>query len=273
MASNKKDQDIPLGKKVEYSNCYDPNLLFKIARPLRTESYLKFGFDRWVCYEFTYLNRSGCPQCCLLEIIVPASSGFIVESKSLKLYLGSFYQENFEDRPAVIKVIESDLRSTLECQDIQVKAIETSDIACLQISRLPGISVDKNPTSFSQFDSPSKELLEAGSEIVSETLYSELFRSLCPVTSQPDYATIIIDYQGPSIIRPSLLRYIVAYRNHSGFHETCCESIFEDISTVCKPEKLVVSCFFNRRGGIDINPTRSNHVEQRAWFSSRCSRQ
>lgn len=273
MDSSKYNSDIPLGKVVPYSSHYDPTLLFKIARPVRNEFFSKFGYDRWVCYEFTWLNPSGCPCVCLLEIIIPASSPFIIESKSLKLYLGSFSQERYTDSIVVSEVIQKDLRSILECEDLTVKTLAVSDLASLQIRSPLGTSIDQDSISISQYNQPSKELLEIESAITSETLHSDLFRSLCPVTSQPDFATIVIEYRGLKIKPDSLLKYLVSYRNHSGFHETCCEAVFEDISSACKPEKLTVTCFFNRRGGIDINPVRSNHAELQPWLVRRCARQ
>jgi len=272
MTSQHKNGSV-LGKSVSYPENYDPSLLYRIPRPAKTESVSWFGFDRWVAYELTWIGKEGCPQCCALELLVPASSNFIVESKSLKLYLGSFAQEVFDDSSKILETIHQDLALLLETNELGVNRLEISITKDLQISRAPGLSIDSTHTSCSDYQSPSKELLITHPDSVHEILHSNMFRSLCPVTGQPDYAGVIVEYKGRRLNHDSLLRYLVSFRHHPGFHETCCEKIFEDILSACCPEELTVGCFFTRRGGIEINPVRSNNDLTCSWTRLRFPRQ
>lgn len=272
MDSVENSEHLPLGKNSAYPSCYDPKLLFPIKRPTRTELNSKFGFDRWISYEFTWLSSSGCPKCCGLEIIIPANSKFIVESKSLKLYLSGFAQEKYSGTQKVLETIRKDLCKTIENDNIEIKCLEL-DSPCFKISDIKAELIDNEEIICNKFNDPCKETLQVSAEPYTKKLYSNIFRSLCPVTRQPDYATILIDYSGKKINTESLLRYLVSYRNHSGFHETCCEKIFEDILLSCRPDNLTVACYFNRRGGIDINPLRSTSKVLPLEYYLRCSRQ
>jgi 7-cyano-7-deazaguanine reductase len=122
---------------------------------------------------------------------------------------------------------------------------------------MPGASIDDADVSTACYEVDAS-LLAAGGDTVSETLRSDLFRSVCPVTGQPDYASVAIAYRGPRIQRDALLRYLVSYRQHAGFHEHCAERIFVDLVQRCACESLTVHARFTRRGGIDINPFRTN---------------
>lgn len=263
----------PLGESVQYLKSYNYGVLHRIKRSERAGQKFKSGFDRWVSYEFTFLKTTGCPACCVLEIMIPAKSEFIVESKSLKLYLGGFSQEVFRDESEVVKTINSDLSKLLESNEIRVRNLAL-DSEILRPQAAPdALLIDNQETSCDRFDNPEPGLLLTSEQMCAESLYSNLFRSLCPVTGQPDYATVVISYEGFKIDPKSLLRYLVSFRNHSGFHETCCEQIFAEISQKCAPSQLSVACFFNRRGGIDINPVRSSLGAIGDQYLLRCMRQ
>jgi 7-cyano-7-deazaguanine reductase len=272
MSSNQQlKSDLPLGKSVGYFSSYYPEILFRIPRN-KTNSNL-FGFDRWVCYELTHLLQNGFPFSAGLEIIVPADSNFIVESKSLKLYLGSLASEKFESPQIALETIKSDLGKLLETENLQLRLLSTSNPADWEISELSGKSIDSESVDCSEFDQVNPELLQKEEGKVQERLKSHLFRSLCPVTQQPDYASVLVEYSGDKIQAASLLRYLASYRNHAGFHESCCEEIFSDLLERFQPEKLIVACYFSRRGGIEINPLRSNHIVASTDFAQRVLRQ
>ena len=272
-SSNHGADQNPLGEKVQYSNRYDPKILYRIERAPRSEFNFQDGFDRWVAYEFTWLTSSGCPKSCALEIIIPASTKFIVESKSLKLYLGGFSQEQYPTEKDVLAIIRKDLCLLLESEDIRATLLDLESSPLLKIKSIQAASIDDEIVHCTNFTNPSAEMLKVSDGTTTAFVYSNLFRSLCPVTGQPDYATIFVKYKGNEIKADSLLQYLVAYRNHAGFHETCCEKIFADISEKCRPEQLTVACFFSRRGGIDINPVRSSVKPEVEDFIWRCARQ
>jgi 7-cyano-7-deazaguanine reductase len=251
----------PLGKPTDYPEHYDPALLFPIARAGQREALglrgqLPFGgVDLWTAYEITWLDVHGKPQVAIGEFRVPADSPSIVESKSLKLYLGSFAQE-----PASIdeiaRRIEADL--TRACgATVAVALSPAANAAGPGFAALPGESLDEIALATDVYE-PDPDSLAASGEIVDETLRSALFRSRCPVTGQPDYGDVMIRYRGTRIDRAGLLRYLVSFRRHAAFHESCVERIFVDILGRCAPRALTVYVRFMRRGGVDINPFRSN---------------
>lgn len=241
-------QQNPLGKTVAWPTTYDPTLLYRIERRRGDSSCL--GHDRWCCYELYWLTESGTPAVGIGEIVVPANSPYIVESKSLKLYLGSFFQSTFPSREVVEKTVESDLRSLLECEEI-VFTIREISAPFHMPSEVKGESLDNLLVD----SSPELRLIEGGAQ-VERFHFTNLFRSLCPVTGQPDYATVLIKYRGHEIDTTSLLSYLVGYRITQDFHEHCCEKIYSDLMRECEPEELLVECLYTRRGGIDINPLR-----------------
>ena len=257
-----KRQDSPLGRATDYPDHYDASLLFPIARAgeraaLGIAAATPFtGVDLWTAYEISWLDPRGKPQLAIGSLRVPADSPAIVESKSLKLYLGSFAQELLPDRDAVARRITVDLTRACGAR-VEVALTPSVGFGRLAISELPGESLDNLESGVDTY-TPSKELLAAADSPVQETLRSALFRSNCPVTGQPDYADILVRYRGPRIDRASLLRYLVSYRKHAAFHEACVERIFVDVLERCRPEALTVYARFMRRGGIDINPFRSN---------------
>lgn len=247
----------PLGHATGYPDRYDPSLLFAVSRaPQRAEigigGTLPFtGADVWTAYEHTWLDRGGKPRLAMLSLAVPIDSPYIVESKSVKLYLGSFAQTRFDDDSEVRDAIERDL-SAATGGSVLVAILQDA-----RIEPLEGVSIDDRDVAIDRYElDPS--LLRAAGETVDETLRSDLFRSVCPVTGQPDYASISIAYRGPRIDRACLLRYLVSFRLHAGFHEHCAERIFVDLLQRCACESLTVHARFTRRGGIDINPFRTN---------------
>ncbi len=256
--------DLPLGKSVNYPDSYNPEILFRIPRDISKAK--QFGFDRWFCYELSFLSETGLPVNIGLDLSIPADSPYIVESKSLKLYLGSLASEKFKNPDSCALRIKSDLQKLLESPLIEVETINLSQVEKWAVTPLPGESIDNPATDCSQFDNPEKTLIETRNHQTKKTLNSAIFRSLCPVTQQPDFASIVIQYEGQEIINESLLRYLVSYRKHSGFHESCCEKIFADLMDAAELKELTVACYFTRRGGIEINPLRSSlPVEKEKW--------
>jgi 7-cyano-7-deazaguanine reductase len=252
----------PLGKATGYPDRYDPALLFPIARVAQRDAIglagaLPFhGVDLWTAYEISWLDDRGKPALAVGCFSVPADSPAIVESKSLKLYLGSFAQERLPDANAVARRIAADLDRACGAE-VEVSLATLEEVARLSVDALPGESLDALDAAIEAYE-PAPELLVAAGPGVEETLTSALFRSKCPVTGQPDYADVMVRYRGPRVDRTGLLRYLVSYRKHAAFHEACVERIFVDVLERCRPQSLTVYARFVRRGGIDINPFRSN---------------
>ena len=257
------NDELPLGRSVPYPEQYSPELLYEVPRAehraaLNIGADLPFhGTDVWNAWELTWLDPMGLPMCATAEILVPADSPSIIESKSLKLYLNAFAMTHHASLEDVAETIEQDLS---ECSgaDVDVKLSRLSSTDDLQVGRLPGESLDSLRIWCDAQAVDAGLLLADPAEIVSEELHSHLLRSLCPVTGQPDIGSVSIVYEGPKIAHEGLLRYIVSYRQHQGFHESCVERMFIDIMDRCKPENLTVYARYQRRGGIDINPFRSN---------------
>ena len=252
----------PLGHATGYPDTYDPTQLFAVERaPQRAAlglgAALPFvGSDLWTAYELTWLDRRGKPEIAIATIDVPASSPSIVESKSMKLYLGSFAQSSFEGAGDVAATIERDLAAATGAI-VRVKIEGPAAFARERFVELEGESLDALPLESTRYDvDPST--LAAGGDTVDEALTTNLFRSVCPITAQPDIASMRIAYRGAKIDRAGLLRYLVSYRRHPGFHEHCVERIFVDILSRCGCDRLTVYARFTRRGGIDINPFRTN---------------
>ena len=253
--------NIPLGKDTTYTSQYSPDALAPISRETSREGMeqpLPFvGADIWNAWELTWLKENGHPEIAAAVIKFPASSPNIIESKSLKLYLGSFAMTRIGSAEAVRERIRNDLGEAAG-SPVDVSLMTEKDHRPALIGKLPGLCLDKLDVECSD-DSPNASLLSCAGETVREELHSHLFRSLCPVTSQPDLASIYINYTGRRIDEESLLRYIVSFREHQDFHEACVERMFVDIQSACAPEKLCVYARFARRGGIDINPWRASY--------------
>jgi 7-cyano-7-deazaguanine reductase len=252
----------PLGRRTGYPEHYDAKLLYPIARAVERELLgvrppLPFsGVDLWTAYELSWLDASGRPQIAIGRFRVPADSPSIVESKSLKLYLGSFAQESIADAGELRRRVADDLRRACGAP-VDVELVPASRFAALPVAELSGESIDALEVSITA-ESPDAAVLRAQSAVAEESLRSALFKSRCPVTGQPDFGDVLIRYRGPRIDRASLLRYLVSFRMHAAFHESCVERIFLDLRQRCEPERLSVYARFTRRGGIDINPFRSN---------------
>ncbi|HXX85763.1 MAG TPA: NADPH-dependent 7-cyano-7-deazaguanine reductase QueF [Casimicrobiaceae bacterium] len=250
----------PLGRPTTYPDRYDPSLLFSMDRAATREALgvarrLPFaGVDIWTAHEITWLDPRGKPQTAIGEFRVGADSPSLVESKSVKLYLGSFAQERVDTAAELARIIEGDLARACGAP-VGVALVPPDEGA--RVAELPGESIDILDVAIEAY-APDAELLRRGTASVEEALRSALFRSTCPVTGQPDYADVLVRYRGPRIDRSALLKYLVSYRRHAGFHEACVERIFIDIAERCSPERLTVYARFLRRGGIDINPFRSN---------------
>ncbi|NIV17917.1 MAG: NADPH-dependent 7-cyano-7-deazaguanine reductase QueF [Woeseiaceae bacterium] len=258
-------EEIPLGRAVPFPEQYSPELLFRMSREQQRERLGLagdppfHGTDIWNAWELTWLDHYGKPMCATAEIRVPADSPCLIESKSLKLYLNSFAMTHCLSRGDVVETIQQDL-SDCAGTDVDVSLSDPASGEDAHTASLPGDCLDSAKIKCSyERSQPDAALLQADTDdIVTEQLYSDLLRSLCPVTSQPDMGSILVSYSGPRIDREALLRYIVSYRQHEDFHESCVEQMFIDILDKCAPEKLTVYARYNRRGGIDINPFRSN---------------
>jgi 7-cyano-7-deazaguanine reductase len=255
----------PLGKATDYPDRYDAALLFAVSRApqraaLGIEGNLPFsGWDIWNAYEITWLDLQGRPRLAIGEFRVSAESPAMVESKSLKLYLGSFAQEPLASGAALGERIATDLSGV--CGDeVAVALTPSANFEAMEPLRLASTGTESIDETEVTIDAsrPDPALLAHAGASVDESLCSSLFRSMCPVTGQPDYADVFIRYRGPRIDRAGLLRYLVSFRRHAAFHEACVERIFVDIANRCRPERLSVYARFVRRGGIDINPFRSN---------------
>jgi 7-cyano-7-deazaguanine reductase len=264
----------PLGKSVPHSDVFDPALLFPIERAearvrLGMRGALPFvGIDRWTCYELSWLNPRGIPQVAIATIEYPANTPRLVESKSLKLVLGSMNFTKFADASAVARAIRESLVQVVQSDEVRVFIIPPAQWGSSLIVQPPGDSID----SCESVPDASVQL-RAGGRDVEETLHSNLLRSLCPVTSQPDWGTVVITYRGQQIERASLMTYLIGHRSYQGFHEECCERIFSDVMSACTPSSLWVGCFYTRRGGLDINPERWMPDTKRPSLSGRLARQ
>lgn len=259
--------DTPLGRKSEYVDTYTPSLLCPVPRwdgredfDIMDESLPFHGMDIWNAYELSWLDSRGKPNVAMLEMLVPCSSRNLVESKSLKLYLNSFANSRFDSRQAVRQAIENDVGA---CVD---GAVDARVMSLDEASRKPvwepqGSNLDQLEMSIDHYQYDPQLLVTEQGPDRNETFYSHLLRSRCPVTDQPDWATVMIRYTGQPISAASVLRYLVSFRNHSGFHEQVIEQIFMDIREQCAPRHLSVYGRFTRRGGVDINPFRSDFEE------------
>jgi 7-cyano-7-deazaguanine reductase len=258
----------PLGQATEYPSKYSPGLLFPIERKTSRqqlgikESLPFFGVDIWTAYEISWLNSKGKPVAAVGEFSFPCGSRFMVESKSFKLYLNSFNQTQFLSMDEVKQRLENDLSELVkETVLVNLYSLDhsVSNQSPLQnIYSVEGVCLDEIDLDISQYHPAPELLIVDQSEILSETVFSHLLKTNCPVTGQPDWASIVIAYRGSKINHENLLAYIISFREHQDFHEHCVERIFCDIQTRCKPQALTVYARYTRRGGLDINPYRSS---------------
>ncbi|MCG9748900.1 NADPH-dependent 7-cyano-7-deazaguanine reductase QueF [Vibrio brasiliensis] len=255
---------LTLGQKTEYSNQYDPSLLQPVPRSLNRDDLdlgdtLPFqGCDIWTLYELSWLNEKGLPQVAIGEVSIPATSTNLIESKSFKLYLNSFNQTRFASWDEVERALVKDL-SHCAGEDVSVTIRSVVDYTDSVVVTMDGDCIDDQDIEITSYDF-DRTLIQgaATGDIVEESLHSHLLKSNCLITNQPDWGSVEIQYTGKQIDREALLRYIVSFREHNEFHEQCVERIFTDIMEFCQPESLTVYARYTRRGGLDINPYRSN---------------
>lgn len=254
----------PLGKKATYCSEYSPDLLFPIPRKVKRDEIgvpekLPFqGVDIWTGYEVSWLNSKGKPQIAIVEFWIPSDTPHLIESKSFKLYLNSFNQTSFDSHEKVKEVLERDLSHAASGQ-VEVR------FRTPRRGEFEGECLDELDISVAQYE-VNPMFLGVSGEIVEERLYSNLLKSNCLVTGQPDWGSVWIHYVGPKMDREGLLRYLVSFRQHDEFHEQCIERVYMDLIRQCKPEKLTVYGKYTRRGGLDINPFRSNFEEVGTHF-------
>lgn len=262
-----KPEDSPLGRAVAYDGRYDPGLLFPIARAGKrgelglAEPLPFFGVDIWNAYELSWLDKRGKPRVMLAEFRIPASSPNLIESKSFKLYLSGFAQTRFDSADAVRAALRRDVGEAVGAPvSVVLAPLASADAG--RIENLAGELIDELSIDIVHYGPPRADLLVADTEQrVDEALVSHLLKSNCPVTGQPDWASVQIAYAGPRIDRAGLLRYLVSFREHAEFHEQCVERIFVDVMAHCAPTRLGVYARYTRRGGLDINPWRSSTRE------------
>lgn len=256
-------KDSMLGKKTGYESTYNPKLLYQIPRAgkrleigIDPDALPFVGFDCWNHYEVSWLNNKGKPQVAIAEIIYDCHSPYIVESKSLKLYFNSFNNTKIKSIDELQHIIKKDLEEII-AMPVEVIIHEFSTIKATPIhAHLDGECIDNLDISCDTYMVEPNYLITENAQ-VTETLYSDLLKSNCLVTNQPDWGSVQISYTGNKINREGLLKYIVSFRNHNEFHEQCIERIFADIMKQCKPTALTVYGRYTRRGGLDINPYRS----------------
>lgn len=272
---------LPLGRQSSYPDQYDASLLFPIPRSdnrlklgLKEGQTLPFvGVDIWNAFELSWLNQKGKPQIALAEFQIPADSPNMVESKSLKLYLNSLNSARFESEDAVRNRLIKDLSSVVGSK-ISARINPTELVAKKGMQEMSGVLMDRLDIEIDPSLPADPNLLQVNDSFgpIEQCLVSHLLKSNCPVTGQPDWASVQIRYQGRPILEEGLLRYLIGFRQLGEFHEHCVETIFCDIKRQCKPEKLSVYARYTRRGGLDINPFRTDHNS--AWpDNTRHSRQ
>lgn len=277
--SANKEHLSELGKMSQYDDKYNPERLFAIPRQakrdeinLDSDNLPFYGRDYWTHYEVSWLNQKGKPMVAIAIISYDCNSPMIIESKSLKLYFNSFNNSKFDSVTKLEKIITQDLENVLQTM-VNVTLTLLADIAPQTITnQFDGESIDNLDITCEDYTINPK-FLQVKEAIVEETLHSDLLKSNCLVTNQPDWGSIKIQYRGKQLCREGLLKYIVSFRNHNEFHEQCIERIFNDILTHCKPEKLTVYGHYTRRGGIEINPYRSSEKTTSAESIIRLVRQ
>ena len=258
-------KSLKLGQKTEYASQYDRTLLQTVPRALNRDGLgitqnqpFTIGADIWTAYEISWLNEKGLPQVAIADVYLDYQSQNLIESKSFKLYLNSFNQSKFADFNAVQQTMQRDLS---ECAqgDVKVRLNPVAVYDSQKIDHLQGDCIDQQDIEITSYEFNADWLKDCVSdEIVEEKLVSHLLKSNCLITNQPDWGTLHIHYVGNKIDHEKLLRYVVSFRQHNEFHEQCVERIFCDLMHYAKPEKLTVYARYTRRGGLDINPFRSN---------------
>lgn len=253
------ESQLPLGRHAKYGTTYDAGVLRAIPRAgpraelgIAQGDALPFtGVDRWHAHEVSWLQPTGLPRVATLTLDIPCTTANIVESKSLKLYLNTFAMTRFADPGEVVDRVHNDVSAVVGGEI----AVAARGIGEERRAGPTGDCLDDLPVEISEY-AYAPSLLEFDDEAGTDAVYSHLFRSVCPVTGQPDWGTISVRYEGRTVLRESLLRYLVSFRTMSGFHEDAVERIFVDLLKGMQPNSLRVEGCFLRRGGIDINPVR-----------------
>ena len=262
-----------LGQSTSYPKTYTPDMLYPIPRALGRANLalpadaLSIGMDWWQVFEMSWLNSHGVSQVAMARLAIPATSDYIVESKSLKLYFNSLNFTEFDNQQAVKATVEKDLSACLKT-DVTLEIFEVNIANSLPISAPQGDCIDnaldnsdKKIAIVSDVNPSSLTVAHQGaSDSQLQILHSHLLRSNCPVTNQPDWGTLEIQIDSQPIDRAGLLEYILSFRQHNGFHEQCVEQIFSDLTQVFAPKTLMVRAWYTRRGGIDINPCRVSDI-------------
>ena len=262
-----------LGQSTSYPKTYAPDMLYPIPRALGRANLalpadaLSIGMDWWQVFEMSWLNLHGISQVAMARLAIPATSDYIVESKSLKLYFNSLNFTEFDNQQAVKATVEKDLSACLKT-DVTLEIFEVNIANSLPISAPQGDCIDnaldnsdKKIAIVSEVDPSSLTIAHQGaSDSQLQILHSHLLRSNCPVTNQPDWGTLEIQIDSQPIDRAGLLEYILSFRQHNGFHEQCVEQIFSDLTQAFAPKTLIVRAWYTRRGGIDINPCRVSDI-------------
>ncbi len=264
MSQASSPTDSPLGKSSTYADSYDPALLFSFPRAdKRAELGIQgtlpfFGMDVWNAYELSWLNARGKPQVAIASLMVPADSPNIVESKSMKLYFNSLNQTRVGSATELADLLRTDLSAGFGAS-VQLKLVSPEDFGKLAMGEFDGLLLDRLDIEVDRYE-PDPSLLKVNKDEtpVEETLVSHLLKSNCLVTGQPDWGSLQLRYVGHPIDQEGLLKYLIGFRTHQEFHEQCVERIFMDVLRQCAPTKLMVTARYTRRGGIDINPWRSN---------------
>lgn len=259
------NDSLPLGKPTAYKSEYDAGLLCSVPRQLKRAELelgteLPFsGVDLWNAYELSWLTPGGKPVVAMGEFRFACTTLNLVESKSFKLYLNSFNQTRFASFAEVAAIMQADLAKAA-AGTVAVRLLTPAEFSRQQLVALPGDCLDDQELSIDSYRLDPELLAGAdnAADQVTETLHSHLLKSNCLVTSQPDWGSVMIRYQGGRIDRAALLRYLISFRQHNEFHEQCVERIFSDLLRYCQPQKLTVYARYTRRGGLDINPFRSN---------------
>lgn len=263
-----------LGQTTDYPKTYSPNILYPIARALGRESLTMkefIGVDYWHAFEISWLDDNNLSQVAMVRLVIPATSLYIVESKSLKLYFNSFNFTNFSNKETVINTIQKDLSDCLKT-DVEVQIFELTDnamhIATLNSECIDGVLTKKIAILNDVDNSLLKDDNYNNDTVIKQTYHSNLLRSNCPVTNQPDWGTVEIVIESGQLNQEKLLEYILSYRNHNGFHEQCVEQIFSDLMAYYNPKSLMVRAWYTRRGGIDINPVRVSDASLLQGFAA-----
>ena len=262
-----------LGQSTSYPKTYAPDMLYPIPRALGRANLalpadaLSIGMDWWQVFEMSWLNSQGISQVAMARLAIPATSDYIVESKSLKLYFNSLNFTEFDNQQAVKAAVEKDLSACLKT-DVTLEIFEVNIANSLPISAPQGDCIDsaldnsdKKIAIVSDVNPSSLTVAHQGaSDSQLQILHSHLLRSNCPVTNQPDWGTLEIQIDSQPIDQAGLLEYILSFRQHNGFHEQCVEQIFSDLTQAFAPKTLMVRAWYTRRGGIDINPCRVSDI-------------